>query len=127
MAEFLERSIYQEGSLRATREGFSFRLLNPPMRMGAFHWATLSVDQRPLPPEDCSVSEPQGPSLRPFPSLSRQEPLHLRPGEGASFAARLPGLVPGHRHTVQLNLRNVAIPPMVWVRFTDELRREEEG
>lgn len=126
MAEFLERSIYQEGSFRTTPEGFLFHLLNPPMRMGAFSWASLTLDGQPLASENCFVAEPSTSAPRSLSTLSRQAPLDLRPGQTTPFSARHVGLVPGRHHTVQLNLRNVAIPPTVWIRFTDELRGPKE-
>ncbi len=123
MAEFVERSIYEEGSFRTASDGsFSFRLLNPPLRMGAFHAAALALDTRPIDPAASFVEEDGSASPRPLSALSRTAPLNLRPGVPVRFLARAPALTRGSRHTVELTLRSVAIPPKVWVRFTDELR-----
>lgn len=123
VAEFLERAIYEEGSFRTTSDGFQFRLLNPPMRMGAFSSAQLSLDGRPLPVETSYVQEEGAPARRALSELSRASPLHFRPGRPTLFQSRCPDLVAGSRHTLQLSLQSVAIPPRVWMRFTDELRR----
>ena len=121
-AEFLQRSVYEDGSFRVDGDGFAFRLLNPPMRVGAFHEVALAMDGRPIDPAESFVAEGTSPTLRPLATLSRERPLHLLPGQGARFRARCADLLPRQRHTVQLTLRNVAIPPRVWIRFTEELQ-----
>lgn len=122
VAEFLETSIYKRGSLRALGNGrFGFTLVNPPMRLGAFSWARLSWNGTALDPTLSTVGQPGQPH-RSFEVLNRSDPLVLGIGEPMNFEGPLADGRPGEKGTVTLELQNVAIPPKVWIRFTDELR-----
>ncbi len=127
IGEFLEKSIYREGSLRLDREGkISLVLDNPPLRVGAFLGAYLSLDGVELPPEDSWCVDERFGRLRPLSSLSRADPLILRPGESTTFSAKPPGPCGSGVHTVRLTLHSVAIPPPVWLEVTAPLLRSPD-
>jgi hypothetical protein len=124
MGQFLEQAIYERGSLRLlpNRAGVTFHLRNPPMRVGAFSGATLSWNGNPVGSENVLVRNEGEELPRSFDSISEGNPLHLILGKGLRFEARVPAPEVGSRHTVRLELQNVAIPPRVWLQFHDEVR-----
>jgi hypothetical protein len=124
IAEAVEESVYAAGSLVRTATGLQFRLSNPPLRLGAFRELRLIVDGRPVAPERLRFRRSAGGAWRTAASLSEAEPLVLLPGEPTEIAAD--GVEPriGGRAELRLELSSVAIPPRVWVEFSDEVREE---
>ncbi len=120
VAELLEHSVYQRGSLSVEAGRVSFVLLNPPLRMGAFSRITLSWDGTPIPPERSSVVVGGSGPPRPLSDLSRERPLVLPVGERTRFWFEPPVVSEG-THAVRLDLQSVAIPPRVWFEFHDRL------
>lgn len=121
VALFLERSVYEPQSLRTAPGGVTFALRNPPLRMGAFQAVDLFWDGRLLSRDKCTVRRDDGSAARRFPEISRAAPLQLEPGCRTEFVAEIG--VPGHgAHSVQLELRSVAIPPTVWFQVSDHVR-----
>jgi hypothetical protein len=121
VAWFLERSVYEPGSLHEVPGGVAFALRNPPLRMGAFQALDLFWDGRRLPREHCTVRRDDGSSPRGFEEVSRTAPLCLEPGLRTEFVAKI-GLTSHGAHSVQLELRSLAIPPTVWFQVTDHVR-----
>ena len=126
IAWYLERSIYTRGSLRAVPGGIAFDLRNPPLRMGAFDGISLAWDGAPVPPAKCTAQPSDVPGPVAFDAITRESPLVLRPGNGIAFHAAL-GAPLGGLHTLRLELRSLAIPPMVWFELTDRVRPAETG
>ena len=121
VAWFLERSIYERGSLRETRDGIEFALRNPPLRMGAFEQLSLVWDERPVPPDQAFVQTADHAGPMPFSSVTRTNPVVLRPGVRAVFSGAVGPIAPGP-HTARIELRCTAIPPTVWFQITDRPR-----
>ncbi|HKV90283.1 MAG TPA: hypothetical protein VJQ43_03695 [Thermoplasmata archaeon] len=118
VAWFLERSIYERGSLRATRDGVEFALRNPPLRMGAFEQLSLLWDERTVPPDRAFVRTADHASPVPFSSVRRTNPVVLRPGVRSVFSGAVGPIAPGP-HAARLELRCTAIPPPVWFQIVD--------
>ena len=124
IAETVEEAVYAPGSL-ALREGtLTFSLANPPLRVGAFRSVRLTVEGRPVAPERLRFRVGEGQPWRTAADLSATAPLQLAPGRPIEFAAAGVGPLSVARPTVRLELESVAIPPLVWLEFADEVRRE---
>jgi hypothetical protein len=124
VAETVEEAVYAPGALVLADGVLSFRLTNPPLRVGAFSALRLAVDGRPAAPTQLRFRPGPGSPWRIAASLSRQAPLELVPGRATEFAVDGVGEIPSRRATLRLEFESVAIPPLVWVEFTDEVRRE---
>lgn len=122
-AERLEREIYLAGSLEPTARGIRFRLGNPPLRLGAFSAIRLWFDGRPVPPPDARVATDRRPEFRPLSAIGPADPLELDTGEGSRFEIDLPGSPSPGPHRVRIEWQSVAIPPVVWLEFVDEVGR----
>ncbi len=120
VAELLEHSVYEHGSLACDGPRATFVLLNPPLRMGAFHSATLLWDGAPVPSQGVRVRPGGSAETRAFSDLTRERPVTLPIGERTRFWVEGVPLDPG-AHRVRLELFSVAIPPRVWFEFTDRL------
>jgi len=122
VAETVEEAVYAPGSMVRTERGVRFELSNPPLRAGAFGAVRAWVDGTPVDPRAVSVREGAGTPWRAAASISQREPLALRPGQAAEVRLE-PVTAPGPgRLTVRLELESVAIPPLVWLEFSDEVR-----
>lgn len=121
VAELLESSVYERGSLTATPSGFSFTFLNPPLRMGAFSALRLSWNGARVPPEDAQVRTTGSAQPRSFASVDRAHPFVLPVGARTHFEVHLPRAEPGTQR-VRLELESVAIPPLVWFEFAEVAR-----
>ncbi|MCI4322021.1 MAG: hypothetical protein L3K18_03285 [Thermoplasmata archaeon] len=124
IAWYLERSIYERGSLRSIPGGIAFDLRNPPLRMGAFRAASLAWDGDLVPPSACTVHPSDRVEPIPFDSVSADSPLELRPGIRIEFTAAVGAPSPGP-HSVRLELRSLAIPPIVWFEVMDHVKVPE--
>ncbi len=116
IAETVEQSVYEPGSLLRTPRGIVFALANPPLRCGAFRGVRVAVDRVPVEPDRLRVRT-EGTPWRPASSISRGAPLALAPGIRTEFevTADLPST--DRPLEVRLELDNVAIPPLVWFEF----------
>jgi hypothetical protein len=121
VAELLGHDVYEVGSLQRTTEGVRFLLRNPPLRMGAFSGLKLFVEGQPIPPPDAQVIP--GGADRPvrFSEIDRAHPVTLPIGQRTAFHLRLASIPSGPLH-LRLELQSVAIPPLVWLEFTDAAR-----
>jgi hypothetical protein len=120
VAELIEQSVYEPRSLRRTAGGFQFTLLNPPLRMGAFSSVKLLWDGATVEPSLAAMELPRAAS-RTLGSVTRADPITIPIGQRTAIAVQATNLARG-RHHVRLELRSVAVPPLVWIEFTDELR-----
>lgn len=124
IAESVEQSVYTPGSLVATADGLAFSLSNPPLRAGAFRGLRVRIDGGPVAPDRVRVRTTAGRTWRTAASVASDSPLALTPGDPIDFEiVGLPVPMP-RRPTVRLELDSVAIPPVVWVEFTDDVRAE---
>jgi hypothetical protein len=124
VAEMVEESVYERGSLTRTSNGLSFRLNNPPLRTGAFSSLRLLVDGAPVPGERARVRGGPGLPWRDLTDISTERPLELRPGEVTEIAMGLSPPGGAKKLAVRLELQSTAIPPLVWFEFTDTLAGE---
>lgn len=123
VAELIEKNVYEPGSLRLNEGVVEFVLLNPPLRMGAFSAIRVSIDAAKLP-EVAIHFDPgeQGAWVR-ADAVSRQTPLFLPVGRRTRVRLEVhPSPAPGVHH-LHLEFQSVAIPPLVWLEFQDDLRR----
>jgi hypothetical protein len=122
VAEYLEHGVYEKGSRQSNRGAVTFTLRNPPLRMGAFRSVRASLDG--VWAAETSTVQPGGsPAPVPLGSIDRGHPVTLPIGLRTRFTLR--GVDPTPRKgKVRLELVSVAIPPLVWYEFTDEIRRE---
>ena len=123
VAETVEEAVYAPGSLALRQGTLTFVLSNPPLRVGAFHAVRLSVEGHPVPPDRLRFREGEGRPWQRASEVTRAFPLRLAPGRSVEFAADGVGPLSVARPTVRLELESVAIPPLVWVEFADEVRQ----
>ncbi len=122
IAEAVEESVYVAGSLVQTAEGVQLTLANPPLRLGAFRRLRATIDGHPVPPERLRFRTASAAAWRAAASLSEADPLVLLPGRPTVIAADgVPGPT-GRTVRVRLELESVAIPPLVWIELSDEVR-----
>ena len=124
VAETIEESVYERGSLMRTANGLTFCLNNPPLRIGAFSSLHLILNERPVPAERVRVRYGPGLPWRAVTEITRERPLEL--GPGARIELGVDGPLPdGVRELrIRLELQSTAIPPLVWFEFRDSLRDE---
>ena len=119
VAETVEEGVYARGSLRAIPGGIAFRLQNPPLRVGAFRELRVAVDGRSVETSAVRVRTADGSPWRPASAISRAEPLELAPGRPTEL--EVDGVPARGRRSVRIELTNVAIPPLVWLEFEDDV------
>lgn len=123
VAEIVETNIYERGSLVRQPDGIAWRIRNPPLRMGAFYELRVLMDGSGLATSAIRFRTPDGGPIRPLTSVSHSAPLTFLPGVPVEFMAEVSPPPSAGRHTIRLELQNVAIPPRVWFEFTDLLRK----
>jgi hypothetical protein len=123
IAETVEEAVYATGSLCWDAGLLSFELTNPPLRVGAFRALRAVVGGREVPPGRLRVRRGPGVPWRSAASLSAETPLELVPGQVTEFVIDAPTAPEAARITVRLELDSVAIPPLVWLEFSDDVRR----
>ena len=120
-AELLESSVYEAGSLRRTPGGLSFTLLNPPLRMGAFRGAAVLWNGVQVPSGSVTLRFADGSPDRRLDGIDREHPVVLP--VGIRTVVELDGVAPVEgAQRVRLELHSLAIPPRVWLEFTDSVR-----
>ncbi|MCI4348876.1 MAG: hypothetical protein L3J93_01475 [Thermoplasmata archaeon] len=123
LGSFLEHAFYEPGSLAADPPGFSFRLANPPLRLGAFSAIRLRWDGALVPPERAAISVGASHPPRSFAEIDADHPLLLSFGGPIRISVQAEPQRPG-LHRLRLELQSLAIPPLVWIEITDHLRAE---
>ena len=124
IAETVEESVYEAGSLAGTATGIAFALANPPLRTGAFGEVRLRIDGAPVPSDALRVRTAMAPDWRTASTVSALSPLELAAGVRTEFAVDGDWGPSDGELTVRLELTSVAIPPLVWFEFRD---RERSG
>jgi len=122
VAQTIEDSVVAPGSLTVGGGVARFELTNPPLRMGAFGAVRATIDGRAVPPEQLRFRPGPGHAWRGAPTVSPSEPLELVPGRSTEFAIDDARLAPGAKVTIRLELESVAIPPLVWVEFSERVQ-----
>lgn len=120
VAELLEHSVYEKGSLTRRGNRVSFVLLNPPLRMGAFHQIALTFDGVPVPPDRATVEPGPRWAPRPLAGISRSSPVTLPVGTRTRFTFES-DTNPTGTHRIRLDLHSLAIPPCVWFELSDRM------
>lgn len=123
LAETVEQSVYEDGSLVVGPDGLGFVLSNPPLRVGAFSGVRLRLDGTEVAPDRVRLRPGPGTPWRATDSISAVAPFELRPGvptEVAVHGAVSRGGRPVH---VRLEFDSIAIPPLVWFEFEAIPRR----
>jgi hypothetical protein len=114
VAETVEDSVYEAGSLHRTADGIAFALDNPPLRVGAFAELQLLVDGVAVPAERIRFRPGEGRPWRSAATVTPGWPLEWGPGDRTEFDVRVPVPDPKARVCVRVELRTYAIPPLVW-------------
>jgi hypothetical protein len=125
IAEIVEDSVYDPRSLRATPRGIRFLLQNPPLRIGAFASIQARVNDVDVPPALARFRTSAEGDFRSFQDVSRNRPLTMSPGQRTEVELDLTEPVRKGPVTIHLSVRSVAIPPLVWFEFTDQIRESE--
>ena len=125
VAELLEHSVYEPGSLRSNGQEVVFTLRNPPLRTGAFDRARVFFDGALTPAANAWAAGPDG-ARQPLAALGRDAPLVVPVGRRTHFGFPWDGETGGSRK-VRLELHSVAIPPLVWFEFSDHVRVDPSG
>lgn len=120
VAELIESSVYEHGSLTTAGREVRFRLLNPPLRMGAFSRIALRWDGAVILPSDAMIAPVDGRSGTRFSEISADRPFTIPIGRRTEVRFETDRRESGV-HTIRLELESVAIPPMVWLEFADRL------
>jgi len=127
VAETVEESVYEAGSLVRSGPDLRFALDNPPLRVGAFRSVRVLVDRVPLPAERVELRAGPGTPWRSAASLTADAPLAFGPGERLEF--RLVGGAPSTAEplVIRLEFETSAIPPTVWLVIRDRPRAIAEA
>jgi hypothetical protein len=123
VANLLEQSVYEPGSLARTPDGFAFTLLNPPLRMGAFSSVRILWNGHDVDPGIAAIRLPGLPD-RPLSGISVVAPVTIPVGSRTGFSVASREVARG-RHHLRLELQSVAVPPRVWFEFSDEMTERE--
>jgi hypothetical protein len=122
VAETVRNSVYVPNSLVRTSTGFTFALANPPLRIGAFSEIHLLVDGARVPPERVRFRVGPDAPWHTSTELGKDHPLELQSGSSSEFEADWPLEKRSEPLTVRLELRNVAVPPLVWLEIFESPR-----
>jgi hypothetical protein len=122
IAETVEESVYEAGSLHRTDRGLEFALANPPLRVGAFRSIRVVLNGVPAPPASTGFRSGPGLPWTLGSSISRGAPFEFRPGQRTELRVEPLSDALAGRVDVRLELVSSAIPPLVWLEFRDELR-----
>jgi len=122
IAETVEESVYEAGSLARTERGLAFALANPPLRAGAFTAVRLALNGIPVPSDSLGLRPGAGRPWTLASSVSLASPFEFHPGRRTEIRVEpMPGAIAGTVR-VRLELVSKAIPPLVWLEFHDALR-----
>jgi hypothetical protein len=127
IAEMVEESVYEPGSLCAIASGIRFVLRNPPLRIGAFSSIRVRANQTEVSPDRVRFRTGTRGSFRSLESIDRDNPFTMVPGQRTEVEVDWTGPLPKGAQTILLSLRNVAIPPLVWFEFVDAIHEPREN
>jgi hypothetical protein len=116
VGELIQQNVYETGSLRLAGDRVEFVLRNPPLRMGAFSSLGVAFDSTPLAPDVVEVDP--GTAGTWYPSA----PITIPVGQRTRIRLKVHPTPTVGAHHVRLELRSLAIPPLVWLEFVDVLR-----
>jgi hypothetical protein len=119
VAETVEQAVYEPGSLRSIPGGLAFALENPPLRVGAFAEVRVLIGGVPVAPERLRLRKRPATAWRTAAEITAASPYEWRPGEATEFEAAAPAPGPGERVHVRLELRSLAVPPLVWCEIRE--------
>jgi len=120
VAQLVEQSVYEPRSLTRTPSGFGFTLLNPPLRMGAFSSVRLLWNGVAVDPQRAALCLPGSVPVR-LSSVGLTDPVTLPVGRRTRFTVEAEEVARG-RHQLRLELQSIAVPPRIWLEFSDEMR-----
>jgi hypothetical protein len=119
VAQTIEESVYERGSLRWTGEGLWFALDNPPLRVGAFASVRVLVDGVAVPAERIRLRPGDGAAWRAAATVTPGWTYDLGPGDRTEFwIVGSPPATP-RPIRVRVELRTESIPPPVWCEVHD--------
>ncbi len=122
IAETVEESVYEPGSLLGTSRGVAFALSNPPLRAGAFAAVRVELNGIRVPPTALSLRPGEGQPWTSSSRISPASPFEFHPGRRTEVRVEpLPAPI-GGTVRVRLELESAAIPPLVWFEFHDTVR-----
>jgi hypothetical protein len=119
VAQTIEEGVYVAHSLTRSSTGITFALDNPPLRVGAFTALTVLVEGAPVPGDRVRLRRGEGSPWRTAASIGPSVPFDLAPGDPTEFDLVGTFGRPGAKLTVRLELHNPAVPPRVWLEFTE--------
>jgi hypothetical protein len=119
IAETVEDSVYEAGSLVVRPGSIGFALANPPLRTGAFSAIRVLLNGAPVPGARTRLRPGAGSPWRTADSLSTSAPWALRPGDRTEFELDVNTVATDRPLTVRLEFECIAIPPLVWIEFTE--------
>ncbi|MGA9838994.1 MAG: hypothetical protein WBF81_07145 [Thermoplasmata archaeon] len=119
VAETIEEGVYEAGSLRRTAEGIAFALDNPLLRVGAFASLAVRVNGEPVSGARVRFRPGAGTPWRTAESVTSGSSFSLAPGDRTEVEVDGRFGRPGDPVTVRIELRTPAIPPRVWLEFTE--------
>ncbi len=123
IAETVEESVYEPGSLVGTARGIEFALSNPPLRAGAFAAVRLEVNGARVPAAALALRPGEGYPWTLADAISSGAPFEFHPGRRTEVRVQpLPVSIEGAVR-VRLELESAAIPPLVWLEFHDAVRQ----
>jgi len=119
VAEMVEQSVVEPGSLRRTPDGLSLALDNPPLRVGAFSKVRILVDGEAIPSERVSLRTGEGTPWRTAATVTPGWTFDLGPGDRTEI--RIVTSAGGRAGPVRVRVELVplAIPPLVWVEVRE--------
>jgi hypothetical protein len=89
--------------------------------MGAFSAVRVHFDGQRVP-DDAAWLHPAGASVETsLATVDREHPVALEIGRRTTVRLRLAELPGAGHHLVRVEAQSVAIPPLVWFQFTDDL------
>jgi hypothetical protein len=119
VAETVEEAVYEPGSLRQVPGGVAFALENPPLRVGAFVGLRVLVDGVPIAPDAVRMRKGVGTPWQSAAGVTVGSPFEWGPGERTEFEVPAPTVPAGRRVFVRIELRSLAIPPLVWCELRE--------
>jgi hypothetical protein len=119
VAETVEQAVYEPGSLRRIAGGLAFSLENPPLRVGSFYGVAVRIGDAPVPPGNLRLRKRPATVWRTGAEVTRSTPYDWGPGEATDFELTAPVPAGGERVCVRLELRPLAIPPLVWCEIRE--------
>ncbi len=121
VAQTIEESVYEPGSLHTVPGGLAFALDNPPLRVGAFARVRVLVDGEAISSERVRLRPGPGHAWRTAAEVTSESTYDLGPGDRTEFeVAFAPAIGPG-RTRIRIEFEAPAIPPIVWCEIRDTL------